>query len=120
MFLTGREYDYVSWKALRGDSADNIKGFRGIGDKRATTLMTNPTELEDFLNQDSHREIFEKNVRLIRFHDLRNRIHEFETSDVDANWKHVHRCFKNWGFSSLTKSVTWDKFWMTFERGLTT
>ena len=117
-YMIGPEYDYVCWKALRGDTADNIKGFPGIGDKRATLLMTDQAALTNFLNQEHRRETFDKNVRLIRFHDLCNRIHEFETSEVVADWKSVHRCFKNWGFSSLTKSTTWDKFWMTFEKGL--
>ena len=34
------EHPYASWKALRGDGADNIAGIRGIGNKRAAQLLS--------------------------------------------------------------------------------
>ncbi len=37
----------VDWLALVGDTADNIKGARGVGPKRATELLTKYGNLED-------------------------------------------------------------------------
>jgi DNA polymerase-1 len=31
-FITPPPFDYVTWKALRGDATDNIPGFKGVGD----------------------------------------------------------------------------------------
>ena len=43
-----KKFDYVKWKSLRGDGADNIKGIKGIGDKRATQLIENAEKLEEY------------------------------------------------------------------------
>ena len=102
----------------RGDTADNVAGFMGIGDKRATTLMEDSHALSEFLERPGHREKFDKNVRLIKFHDLSTQVDEFETTDAVADWKAVYNNFKNWKFDSLTKPNTWDRFCMTFMKGL--
>ena len=49
-FVPVPQCDYVSWKALRGDSSDNIEGFRGIGDKRAALLLEDKEAFEQFLD----------------------------------------------------------------------
>ena len=38
-FIEKPEYDYVTWKALRGDNTDNISGIKGVGDKTALKLL---------------------------------------------------------------------------------
>ncbi len=44
----GFEPDLIpDYKGLRGDSSDNIPGIRGIGEKTATTLITNIGSLDD-------------------------------------------------------------------------
>ena len=48
IFVEAPPYDYVRWKARRGDGADNIPGIPGIGDKRAETLVTESGALEAY------------------------------------------------------------------------
>ncbi len=58
--------DYVTWKSLRGDGADNIKGVSGIGDKRAHLLAADSSTLQKFLDSKTERrEQFEIAKKLI-------------------------------------------------------
>ena len=114
-FIEAPETDYVSWKALKGDSADNVPGFQGIGNKRATKLMTNPEMLEEFLSKDDNRAIFERNCTLIRFHDMENDMTGIERSAIDRNWESIHDAFSEMQFNSITSEKFWPKFVNTFE-----
>jgi len=63
-FMPRPSYDYVLWKALRGDSSDNIEGFRGIGNKRATSMVSNRQLLQEFLDKEEGRDaMLQKNYR---------------------------------------------------------
>ena len=62
-FVPRPNFDYVKWKALRGDSSDNIMGFPGIGDKRALKIIDSEESLNNFLDAESgRREKFEHNI----------------------------------------------------------
>lgn len=61
---------YPVFKALTGDKADNIEGFRGIGPKRAGELVESTDKLKEFLSTPENAEKFDRNVSLVRFHDL--------------------------------------------------
>lgn len=69
---------YLFYKALRGDSADNICGLKGIGDKRAACLVNSFNDYDGILSNilcvkpqcirdtlANGREQFEKNLSLI-------------------------------------------------------
>lgn len=105
-------FDYVTWKSLRGDSSDNIQGIRGIGNKRATTLVSDPLKLEELLVRDNNRDIFEKNMSLIRFSDINE--NDLEYSHAIANWDEVKDNFGNMKFTSITNPKSWIKFMDTF------
>tara|TARA_Y100000310_G_C20650212_1_gene798996 strand:+ start:1243 stop:2055 length:813 start_codon:yes stop_codon:yes gene_type:complete len=110
------DYDYVIWKSLRGDSADNIKGIRGIGNKRALKLVKEPERLEKFLAANENRQIFERNHALISFADMRNIFSEIEISTSAVDWSGLKKIFDEFKFDSITNEKSWIKFQQTFLR----
>ena len=69
-YVVPPDFDYVTWKALRGDSADNIRGFKGVGDKTALKLIKDPNLLKEFLDKDEGRsDTLKHNLFMIRFHE---------------------------------------------------
>ena len=113
-FIETPECDYVSWKALRGDSADNIEGFRGIGDKRAASLMADPKLLSEFLAVDDRQQKFERNCEMIRFHDLGDDMQNLERSPVVFRDEDLKSMFNEMEFFSITNDNFWPKFHATF------
>ena len=109
--------EYVLWKALRGDGADNIPGFMGIGDKRARTLVGDREALAKFLNEgdeDRHAKLA-KNILLIRFHDLKEEeLLTLERSSPVIDWEIVRSEFDSMEFGSITNDKSWNKFISTF------
>ena len=70
---------YASYKSLVGDTADNIRGLRGIGPKTAAKIVSRYGDLDDILRDtsvieeeklrvaiDSGRELLLRNLKLIR------------------------------------------------------
>ena len=114
-FVQTPDCDYVSWKALRGDNSDNIAGFRGIGDKRAASLLADRPAFEAFLAQEGNKEKFERNCEMIRFHDMTDDLSNIERSKVEFFPITVKDDFLQMGFKSITNEKFWPKFSKTFE-----
>ena len=109
------DYDYVVWKALRGDKTDAISGIPGIGDKAATKLVSNPELLKETLKDNIKRQIFERNVNLIRLVDLRARMNEIQiTENTHFDTEEIYGVFGDFEFSSMIKEKTWNKYVETF------
>ena len=106
--------DYVLWKSLRGDASDNIPGFKGIGDKRAARLIEDPKALESFLSKGDRRQLFERNQRLIKFHDMSEDFLKVECSSPELDWPAIRAYFNQMGFKSITNDSSWEKFLSTF------
>lgn len=115
-YVEAPPFDYVTWKALRGDGSDNIPGLPGIGDKTAEELVVDPDKLRLLFKDKALAEQFERNYKLIRF---------ITWSDEDAmkmmcsqptkDWDAVASKFNEWMFKSLLKEGTWNKFVTTFD-----
>ena len=113
------DHNYLEWKALRGDSSDNIPGIKGVGDKTATKLMNDPVLLEQTLEKANNREVFERNKALIEFH-------WFSSSDKDlvdagtqvkypvVSMSAVYKAFADRGFGSMINEKYWSKFQIAF------
>jgi len=108
-------YDYVTWKSLKGDGSDNIAGFYGIGDKRALSMANDKNTLNEFLDRDQNREMFDRNYRLIKFFDLSNEMHKLEYSATAADWSTVRKQFIEFEFFSMTNDKSWEKYVNTFQ-----
>lgn len=109
------DYDYVTWKALRGDATDNIHGIPGIGDKTATKIVNDPLKMKALLENKEKREIFERNVNLIRLVDFSNDMSKLETKTGSGDWDMIAQTFEDLGFDSMLKEKTWNKYTKTFE-----
>ena len=102
---------------MRGDSADNIIGFKGVGDKTALKLTNNPSLLKEFLDKEPGRENkFTHNRFMIKFHNLENlSLLNISSSDFDEDA--VLETFTDFEFKSMVKEKPWHNFVETF-RGL--
>lgn len=117
IFVEAPPYDYVRWKALRGDGADNIPGIPGIGDKRATTLVTEAGALEAyFAKKPETRAIFEHNLSMIGFEDLTETWGQVTFSAPARQNDNLRSRMQNLDIMSLTSDKTWPKWIASFDR----
>ena len=119
-FVERPPHNYLEWKSLRGDGADNIPGIKGVGDKTATKFMNNADLKEACLNKPGNREVFERNKKLIEFHwfadtssDLVNEGSEVKYPVVSMN--KVYESFVVRKFGSMINQKYWKKFYAAFE-----
>ena len=109
------DFDYVTWKALKGDLTDNIGGIPGCGDKTALKLVKNPELMTEYLSKDPIRQqIFERNVNLIRLVDFSDTLEEATFHEGVADWEQLFDLLEDMGFESMLKEKTWNKYVQTF------
>tara|TARA_R110002060_G_scaffold13150_3_gene18690 strand:- start:267 stop:1076 length:810 start_codon:yes stop_codon:yes gene_type:complete len=105
--------DYVGWKALVGDTCDNIEGFKGIGNKTAIKLIEDPNMLQEFLEKCSGANKYEKNRELIAFEHVD--ANDVEISSGHVDWEILENRFMDLGFWSMVNKTSWPKYVKTFE-----
>lgn len=115
------DYDYIVWKSLRGDKADNIKGFKGIGDKKAEKLCLNEEKLNEFLLIENNKEVFEKNYKMIKLHELTKQQIDniiFKNKSLNVNdLNYVKSSFIEYNFNSIIgDDIKWKKFTKPFDK----
>jgi len=109
------EYDYLTWKSLRGDSSDNIPGIPKVGDKTAAKLALNDSALKEFLEKrDSNRETYERNRLLISFRNPQD-VSSIIIGDSNRDFETVRERFSELNFNSMVNEKSWLKYVKTFE-----
>jgi DNA polymerase-1 len=117
--------DYVVYKAVKGDTSDNIEGIPGIGEKKALKLAKRDVRLEC----EEHRELvkttlndpgyvgqFCRNVNLVRFITWSDeKAMAMTSSQPIRDWEAVKARFTEWEFKSITNDKSWTKFVTTFD-----
>jgi 5'-3' exonuclease len=115
-YLVRPKYDYVMWKSLRGDVADNIPGIPGATEEVALQLASNPDELPQWLKDHDAEAQFARNYRLIKFFDLsKEELLKITSSSPRRRWTDVYSQFESMQFKSLLVEKTWKKFVDTFD-----
>jgi 5'-3' exonuclease len=109
------DFDYVAWKALRGDASDNIDGFKGIGDKRAHMLLQDPAKLQQFLDIPGHKEKYARNLELIAFLDVSKDETVITFSKDTPDWETVYNMFIQMNFKSIIGEKGWANFTSAFK-----
>jgi 5'-3' exonuclease len=111
------DYDYVTWKALRGDATDNIPGVPGVGDKTADKIASDPDLLTEYVSRPEVEPIFTRNYDLIRFAEWNDDERgEMTSSSPTKDWDTVKSRFSQFEFASIVKDGTWQKFVGTFDK----
>ena len=116
-FVEHPGYHYVTWKALRGDPGDGIPGIPGIGDVRATRLMSDPDGLAELLGKPQAAERFTENVQLIQLAAVpAAELDQLESSCPERNWSALRAELLGLGVRQITLDPYWSgKFVPTFE-----
>lgn len=104
------EHDYVAWKALVGDSSDNIEGFYGIGNKRALKMLADPQKLQEFLDTEEKVDKFELNTILISFARVSNPESMITFTTGNSQWGPLRDLFTDMNFKSLIGDRGWNNF----------
>lgn len=116
-YLEAPAYDYIVWKALRGDATDNIPRCPGMTENVAMQVVNDPNRLQVLMNDASFCASFKRNIELIELKtmDDSERAGITMTSPKSCDWNSVRSEFESMGFRSMLKESTWSKWTKTFD-----
>ena len=109
------EYDYVAWKAMVGDKADNIPGVRGVGKKTATKILSTEGELEKRLEDPIFKKSFDDSYNLIKLMDLTSEEEEIIFTKAKLNIDNIKNDFLDMEFRSMLEEKYLNNFFNTFQ-----
>jgi len=105
-------YDYVIWKALRGDKTDNITRVDGMTDKKAEKVLSDPKLMDNVLADLHLNAQFQRNLTLVRFKtgDADN----IEVAAGKPDMIAVRSLFKEHKFYSMINDTAWGNYTKSF------
>lgn len=107
-------YDYVAWKAMVGDKADNVAGVRGIGPKTAEKILLKEGALKEKLESLGFREPYQKSYNLIKFIDLKDEEDKIMITSSDLDIDSIEGEFEIMGFKSMLKEEYFSSYEQEF------
>ena len=115
-FIEPWPVDYLTYKSLKGDSADNVRGVSGVGDKTAMKLAKDPTALMEYFKKkpmaESEYTLSRELIKFANLADSQKNMHlEVFAQDMDS----LYQEFKNMNFKSIV-GKSWCKWINTMER----
>jgi len=111
-YIKSTEYDYLRWKALRGDKTDNVPRVDGMSDKKAEKMLSEPILLERFLADTHIKEQFDRNMTLISFKT--GDPAGIESHDGNLCWDEIKKTFVDHKFFSMVNDTAWNNYVKTF------
>ena len=115
-FVQPPDYDYLEWKAIRGDATDNVPGIPRHGDKTAEKIVRDPALFEKKLEDPEWEAHFLRNLSLIRIDELtQNEIDDIQVVEPGLKTEVIKEAFAGWEFGSVLKEKPWEKFIKTFK-----
>lgn len=112
-YIQGVTYDYVAWKALRGDKSDNIPSVNGMTDKAAEKLLANPEKLAGFLAEGANATDYARNLELVRFKIAQ--LDEISLAPPQVNLEELRNKLVTLRFFSMVNDTAWANYIKTFE-----
>jgi len=107
-------YDYVTWKALRGDKTDNVPRVDGMTDRKAEKVLADPKKLQEVYKDPILSAQLQRNLELIRFKtDFTS---GYETSEPVPDFDHARSVFRDYKFFSMVNDTAWKNYTKTFQR----
>lgn len=104
--------NYVVFKSLKGDQADNIPGVPGVGPAKAMNMVSNPAAMKSFFeSHPDYEEIFQRAYAMIKFKPVQDEEVCYIVSKFDE--KRLLEEFKSREFKSIVGN-SWPKWVKTF------
>jgi len=107
-------YDYVLWKSIVGDTADNIKGVHRVGHKTAEKVLSMTSDkVTAWINESPERlSTVTRNQTLIKFADVP--LEGVISLSNEVSLEEIRKSFESMGFESMLSDKAWNKFAGTF------
>lgn len=114
-FIEPWPVDYLSYKSLKGDSADNVSGVKGVGEKTAMRLAGDLSAMEEFFQKKPDAKIqYTESMDLIKFASLKN-VDNIRKEIFEKDMETLYSEFKSMNFKSIVGN-SWQKWINTMER----
>lgn len=115
--LVAPDYDYVKWKALRGDPTDNIPRCHKMTDRTAIEVAKDDNRLALLLQDAAFQNAYKRNLELVRLQDFTEHdVAGLVTIPGRSDWDRVRELFNGFGFKSMTGDKSWVKYVRTFQK----